>query len=114
MLERILRHIDRYREANAVLATMHGKKRVVASPLFSKLGLIVETLPGINTDQFSSFADAINEQGRTGVALAVNQLMKTKNKVALVAIGGTSDLTKVACTLGPDGAIVQIEGTRYS
>lgn len=98
MLERTLRHIDRYRGAKAVLATMHGEECVVAPPLFSKLGLIIETLPGIDTDQFSSFADAINEQGRTGVALAVNQLMKTKNKVALVASGGTSDLTSVACT----------------
>lgn len=98
MLKRILRHIGRYRVTKAVSATMHGKERVVASPLFSKLGLIVETLPGINTDQFSSVADAINEQSRTSVALAVNQLMKTKNKIALVASGGTSDLTSVACT----------------
>lgn len=42
--------------------------------------------------------DAIVGLGSSGVALAVNQLVKDKNKVALVASGGTSDLTGVACT----------------
>lgn len=42
--------------------------------------------------------DAITGLGSSGVALAVNQLMKAKNKVALVASGGTSDLTGSACT----------------
>lgn len=42
--------------------------------------------------------DTIAGLGNSGVALAVNQLAKTKNKVALIASGGTSDLTGVACT----------------
>lgn len=43
--------------------------------------------------------DAIVGLGNSGVALAVNQLVKSKNKVALISGGGTSDLTGVACTL---------------
>lgn len=42
--------------------------------------------------------DAITGLGSSGVALAVNQLLKSKNKVALIASGGTSDLTGIACT----------------
>lgn len=42
--------------------------------------------------------DAIVGLGSSGVALAVNQLIHTKNNVALVASAGTSDLTGTACT----------------
>lgn len=42
--------------------------------------------------------DAITGLGSSGVALAVNQLVHSKNKVALIASGGTSDLTGSACT----------------
>ena len=42
--------------------------------------------------------DAIVGLGSSGVALAVNQLAHAKNNVALVASGGTSDLTGTACT----------------
>lgn len=42
--------------------------------------------------------DAIVGLGSSGVALAVNQLIHSKNNVALIASAGTSDLTGTACT----------------
>jgi branched-chain amino acid transport system substrate-binding protein len=42
--------------------------------------------------------DAIVGLGSSGVALAVNQLIHSKNNVALIASAGTSDLTGKACT----------------
>lgn len=42
--------------------------------------------------------DAIVGLGSSGVALAVNQLIHSKNNVALIASAGTSDLTGAACT----------------
>ena len=42
--------------------------------------------------------DAIVGLGSSGVALAVNQLVHSKNNVALIASAGTSDLTGKACT----------------
>lgn len=42
--------------------------------------------------------DVIAGLGNSSVALAVNSLVKERNKVALVSGGGTSDLTGAACT----------------
>jgi branched-chain amino acid transport system substrate-binding protein len=42
--------------------------------------------------------DAIVGLGNSSVSLAVNQVAKEKNKVAVVTSGATSDLTGVACT----------------
>jgi branched-chain amino acid transport system substrate-binding protein len=42
--------------------------------------------------------DAVVGLGSSGVALAVNELIHSKNNVALIASAGTSDLTGTACT----------------
>lgn len=56
----------RYRGIPAVLATMHGKERVIAPLLHDELGLNVDTLSGLDTDRFGTFS---RETARQGAAL---------------------------------------------
>ena len=98
-----------YADATGVGSTLAAQMAVEDSGLTSK-GWKVEILaadhqnkPDVGVGIARKWVDedkvdAITGLGSSGVALAVNQLMKTKNKVALVASGGTSDLTGVACT----------------
>lgn len=55
----------RYVREPAVLATMHGKERVIA-PLLAPLGLEVSLVPGIDTDRHGSFSRTV---ARSGTAL---------------------------------------------
>lgn len=50
----------------AVLATMHGKERVIAPILLERLGLVVSVPHGLDTDRFGTFS---REVPRTGTAL---------------------------------------------
>ncbi len=52
-----------YEDDEAVLATMHGKERVVAPLLRRALGLRVRLTPGIDTDRFGTFSRAIERTG---------------------------------------------------
>jgi len=52
-----------YEAAEAVLATMHGKERVVAPILRSALGLQVRLTPGIDTDRFGTFSRDLERTG---------------------------------------------------
>ncbi len=58
----------RYSGERAVLATMHGKERVMA-PILAPLGLEVMTVPGIETDRHGSFTRSVERQG-TALAAA--------------------------------------------
>lgn len=52
-----------YDNTPAVLATMHGKGRVIAPLLERGLGLRVELALGLNTDQFGTFSREIERKG---------------------------------------------------
>jgi hypothetical protein len=52
-----------YDNTPAVLATMHGKERVIAPLLERGLGLRVELALGLNTDQFGTFSREIERKG---------------------------------------------------
>jgi len=52
-----------YEDDEAVLATMHGKERVIAPLLRGALGLRVRVAPGINTDRFGTFSRDIERTG---------------------------------------------------
>jgi hypothetical protein len=56
---------DRFSYDNmpAVLATMHGKERVIAPLLERDLGLFVELALGLNTDRFGTFSREIERKG---------------------------------------------------
>lgn len=51
--------LDYFSGKQAVLATMHGKERVIG-PLLEKIGLKVEVSNRINTDQFGTFSGEID------------------------------------------------------
>jgi len=53
----------RYEDDEAVLATMHGKERVVAPLLRNALGLRVRLTPGIDTDRFGTFSRDLERTG---------------------------------------------------
>lgn len=72
---------DLYGE-RAILATMHGKERVIAPLLGRFLGLRVETIPGFDTDRFGTFS---REVERTG-----SQLDAARAKIA-AAFDGNPD-----------------------
>jgi hypothetical protein len=52
-----------YGKTIAVLATMHGKERVIAPVLGQGLGLSVELAMGLNTDRFGTFSREIERRG---------------------------------------------------
>ena len=52
-----------YNNTSAVLATMHGKDRVIAPLLERDLGLRVELALGLNTDRFGTFSREIERKG---------------------------------------------------
>lgn len=52
-----------YNNTSAVLATMHGKERVIAPLLDRTLGLRVELALGFNTDRFGTFSREIERKG---------------------------------------------------
>lgn len=52
-----------YNNTPAVLATMHGKERVIAPLLEGNLGLRVELALGLNTDRFGTFSREIERVG---------------------------------------------------
>jgi hypothetical protein len=52
-----------YDNTPAVLATMHGKERVIAPLLERDLGLRVELALGLNTDRFGTFSREIERKG---------------------------------------------------
>ncbi len=52
-----------YQHDDAVLATMHGKERVIAPLLRRALGLRVRLAPGIDTDRFGTFSRDIERTG---------------------------------------------------
>ena len=52
-----------YKNMPAVLATMHGKERVIAPLLEGNLGLRVELALGLNTDRFGTFSREIERVG---------------------------------------------------
>lgn len=52
-----------YDNTPAVLATMHGKERVIALLLERDLGLRVELALGLNTDRFGTFSREIERKG---------------------------------------------------
>ncbi|NDV89499.1 hypothetical protein GTW51_22930 [Aurantimonas aggregata] len=52
-----------YDDDDAVLATMHGKERVIAPLLQRALGLRVQVTPGIDTDRFGTFSRDIDRSG---------------------------------------------------
>jgi len=52
-----------YREVLGVLASMHGKERVIAPVLAEGLGLRVELAPGIDTDAFGTFSGEVARRG---------------------------------------------------
>jgi len=52
-----------YHDDDAVLATMHGKERVIAPLLLGALGLRVRVTPGIDTDRFGTFSRDIDRTG---------------------------------------------------
>ena len=98
-----------YADATGVGSTLAAQMAVEDSGLLKK-GWAIEILaadhqnkPDIGVNIARKWidedkVDAITGLGSSGVALAVNQLLKNKNKVALIASGGTSDLTGSACT----------------
>jgi hypothetical protein len=51
------------RGAAAILATKHGKERVIAPLLSSSLGLRVECTSGLDTDRFGTFSREIDREG---------------------------------------------------
>ncbi len=55
-----------YEGEDAVLATMHGKERVISPPLESEPGLGVSLADGLATDRFGTFT---REVERTGLQL---------------------------------------------
>jgi hypothetical protein len=52
-----------YRGERAVLATMHGKERVITPLLSRKLGLCVDVCPGLDTDRFGTFSRDVARSG---------------------------------------------------
>ncbi len=52
-----------YRDKPAVLATMHGKERVIAPLLNCALGLRVSVSIGVNTDRFGTFSRDVDRTG---------------------------------------------------
>lgn len=62
------------RGTTAVLATMHGKERVIAPLIERFLGLAVEVTDGLDTDMFGSFSRDIERKG--------NQLEAARAKIA--------------------------------
>lgn len=52
-----------YRGRRALLATMHGKERAIAPVLYDELGLHVEPVQGLDTDQFGTFSGEITRRG---------------------------------------------------
>jgi len=54
-----------YAARTAVIATMHRKEEAVAPALMSKLGLIVTSTPGLDTDQLGTFSGEIPRNGTT-------------------------------------------------
>ncbi len=63
-----------YGNDDAVLATMHGKERVIAPILQSLLGLNVRLVPGLDTDRFGTFSRDIERVG--------SQLAAARAKIA--------------------------------
>ena len=60
----------------AVLASMHGKHRVIAPIMKSGTGLIVETVSGFDTDRFGTFTGDIGRRG--------SQLEAARSKIAAI------------------------------
>jgi len=56
-------HAGPYRGRTAVLATQHGKERVVARPLHAAVGLIVTVPAEINTDLLGTFTGDVKRTG---------------------------------------------------
>jgi len=54
---------QRYNNDEAILATMHGKERVIAPLLWNALGLRVRVTPGIDTDRFGTFSRDVERTG---------------------------------------------------
>lgn len=52
-----------FQDVLAVLATMHGKERVIAPPLGRFLGLRVEPARGLDTDRFGTFSRDVERTG---------------------------------------------------
>jgi hypothetical protein len=52
-----------YKRARALLATMHGKERVIAPLAARVLGLSVDVAPGLDTDAFGKFSRDVARAG---------------------------------------------------
>lgn len=52
-----------YQRVEAILATMHGKERVIAPLLERELGLKVRVTTGLDTAQFETFSREIERKG---------------------------------------------------
>ena len=52
-----------YKGARALLATMHGKERVIAPLAARFLGLSVDVAPGLDTDAFGTFSRDVARAG---------------------------------------------------
>jgi len=72
--------MDYFRGRTAVLATMHGKEKVIV-PLLEELGIKVIIPSTLNTDVFGTFTQDI---GRTGNQL---EAARAKAKAALALTG---------------------------
>ena len=83
-----------YNNETAVLATMHGKERVIAPLLDRALGLRVTITTGIDTDRFGTFSRDVHRKG--------SQLDAARAKIA-AAFAAAPDATVALASEGSFG-----------
>ncbi len=79
-----------FRGRVAVLVTMHGKEHMIAAPLHEQLGLMVEAVTAINTDQFGTFTGEIRRpdtQYQTAIQKARAGMTKMRCDLGLASEG---------------------------
>lgn len=75
---------------HAVLVTMHGKQSMIDPVLRERMGIILETIHTIDTDQFGTFTGEIKRQDtqvRTAIAKARAGITATRCEIGLASEG---------------------------
>lgn len=106
---------DPYQGQHAVLATMHGKEAVIAPVLYHRLGLIVVTAPGLNTDVLGTFTGEIPRAGtirEAAIAKARLGMQATGLPIRLASEGSYGPHPHVPFIPGAVELMVLVDDTR--
>jgi hypothetical protein len=104
-----------YAGHSAVLATMHGKEAAISAVLFDRLGLIVDTVPNLDTDVLGTFTGEVPRTGtirETAIAKARLGMAASKLSIGIASEGSYGPHPHIPFVAGGIELMVLVDDSR--